>query len=155
MIITRSTLTQIQTAMLSNAAIFGTAANVSRIMLVKNTFVPNVNLTAADLTPADFVGSTPIEVPFGAQVSVIDNNSGRKGILMKEPVGGYNFVCTTAPTPAQTIYGWALTNIAGTVLYAADLLPVPVPIEAVGNFVSLSPMFGYEHDAAYGNLPNA
>jgi hypothetical protein len=104
------------------------------------------------LTLASFAGSTPITVPAPPQLETIDNETGRFGVLMKEPVGGYKFLCTTAPDTPETVYGWVVYDEEDALLYFTELLPNPVVITDVGNFVELTAVLGYLSMDAWGNL---
>jgi hypothetical protein len=72
---------------------------------------------------------------------------------LKEPVGGFKWVCTADPAVPEVVYGYALLDSGGTILYFSDLLPAPVTISAAGNFVELSAVLGYLQSVPYGNLP--
>ncbi len=147
-------LANINNAVLSDAGIWGSVTPLAQIMLVKNSFVPNPGIQISDLTPAAFDGSDPIPVPLPPQTQVIDNNSGRLGVLMKEPIGGYKWVATTETDPEETIYGYAVVDTSNTAVYWTAVLPVPIVIRHVGNFVELSAILGYLRNDAYGDLPS-
>jgi len=149
------TLIEINELVRNSENLWGSSETNMQVVLVANSFVPSRELSVADLTLASFTGSTPKDIPFGAQTYVLDNESGRLGILLKEPIGGYNFVCTVAPVEAETIYGWALINVDGDALYFSELLPTPIVVAAVGNVVPLPALLGWLENEPYGNLDEA
>jgi len=113
------------------------AANANEIALVSAAFTPSENMVIGDLTLASFVGSTPIVGATGAQQAGIDPVTSEQVITILAPAGGWRWECTTAPGTPQTVYGFALTTHLGAVLLAVALLPTPVVISAVGDFVDL------------------
>ena len=122
------------------------------MFLVTNSFVPSKNLTVTDLELAEYDGGEAKDIPFGPQLFILDNTTGRKGVLLKEPVGGYKWICSVPPDPVKTVYGWAIINVDGDAVFFADLLPVPVPITAVGNAVEITAVLGWLENQPYGNL---
>jgi len=124
---------------------WGDPSSATHIQLIQSEFVPSAELTLADVTLADFDGSTPIAVPIAPQIQVVDSGTGRLGILLKEPVGGYKFICSGATNLPQTIYGWAVTDDADSdhILWS-ELLPVPKVIASAGDFVELTALLGYQ-----------
>lgn len=109
------------------------AAN--KIALIAAPVTPGENLVFGDLTLATFTGSAPKAGAAGAQSVGIDPVTGQQVINIKPPVGGYIFACTAAPTPPETIYGFALVDDAVAVLLGVELLPVPITIADVGDQV--------------------
>ena len=151
MIPSRETLALINQAFSQDTAVWSSDPQ-TKIALVVSSFVPGPDVDISALTLASFTGSAPIDVPAPPQNIVVDNESGRVGILLKEPVGGYKWICTAAPDPAQTVYGWIVYLEDLSELFFSELLPEPVVITSVGNFVELTATLGYLSMDAYGNL---
>jgi hypothetical protein len=113
------------------------AATANEIMLLNANFALSENLTIGSLSPATFIGSTPIPGASGPQGVGTDPTSGDQLITILAPAGGWRWVCTTAPGTPETIWGFALVNHGATVLLAAELLEVPVAIANVGDEIDL------------------
>jgi len=143
MIPTQVTVNAINSAYATDDVIWGSIAPSAYVRLVKENFVPSAALVAGDLVYADFDGSDAINVPFGDQTDVTDSVTGRVGILLKEPVAGYRWVCTGDTSLPQTIYGYAVRDLDDGTLLWTGLLPNPVPIAEAGNFVEISALLGY------------
>ena len=109
----------------------------NKVSLVKAPFTPNENHVVADFTLADFTGSAALVAGNGAQPVGNDPLTAQQEIDIKEPAGGWRWQCTVAPTPAQTIYGYILTDNAGAVLLGMGLLDVPITVTAIGDFVEI------------------
>jgi len=151
MIPTRYTLNLINNDLLANALLWNDDP-ATRVGLVKSSFVPSPDLQMTDITMASFTGGEDILVPAPPQLAILDNDSGRVGIIMKEPVGGYRWICSVAPDPAETIYGWIVYDTDDQRIFFSELLPAPVVIAAVGNVVEITAVLGYLSMGAYGNL---
>lgn len=130
---------------------FLAATDANRVALVVAEFTPNPALVLASLTLATFPGYAVKDITIGSQTLIYDSVSGRYGILLREPIGGLNFVCTGTPTPPETVYGYALIR-DDNVLIATALLPTPIVIAAVGNSVSVPAVFGYLSYVPYSDL---
>lgn len=115
------------------------------VRLSKSDFVPSAALSLADVTEATFdgYGSPAMLIPFGAQNVILDSDTGRVGILMKEPTGGIKWIVTGTTELPQTIYGWYLYDITADALVWSELLPTPIPLTAVGNVIELTAILGY------------
>lgn len=112
-------------------------ATANKVSLVVGSFVPALNLSLGSLTLASFTGSTALAAGTGTQQVFVDPISNLKCIQIKEPAGGWNWICTVTPDPSQTIYGWVLTNGAIDTLLAAGLLASPIPISLSGQGLSI------------------
>ena len=113
------------------------AADANKIALIKANFTPQENLIVADLTLADFDGSTPLEGATGTQQAGIAPLSGQQVVTIIEPVGGWRWETTGVTNLPQTIYGYALLNDAGTVLLGVAKLPTAIPLTAAGQEINL------------------
>lgn len=111
------------------------AAN--KIALIAAPVTPDENMVLADLTLATFTGSTPIAGATGAQQVGIDPATQEQVITNLAPAGGWRWECTVAPGSPEVIYGFALVDNAGATLLGIGLLPTPVTIQAVSDFVDL------------------
>ncbi len=152
MIPTQGTMNAINNSLAVNTGLWGSTVPIVQLTLIKNSFVPNPGILAGDLTPATFDGSDPIPIPIQPQVLVLDNLTGRIGVVLKEPVGGYRWTCLS-DGPAEVIYGYAVMSLENDFCYWSDVLPVPITIENTGNFVELSAVLAYMVNIPYGNLP--
>ena len=153
MIITNAILDIINDALAANTDLWGVGTPAVHVKLIQNSFVPNPGILITDLVPASFTGSTPQLVALPPQTKIFDDLNGRRGILMKPSAGMFVWTCTAYPDAPQVMYGWAATDIDDTVVYASDLLPIPITIKEPGNFVEVPSLFAYQMNNAYGNLP--
>ena len=107
------------------------------VKLVINPFTPGPTLTIGALTFATFTGSAGKHANSATNVVGIDPATGNYIITIPDPVGGWNWVCTVAPAAPETVYGWAVLDAAGAVLWKAELLDAPVEISQVGHQVNI------------------
>lgn len=114
------------------------AAN--KVALIIADFTPAETLAFVDLTLATFTGSTPKAGVAGTQQVGIDPTTQEQVITNLAPVGGWRWECTAAPSPAQTIFGFALVDNAVAVLVATQKLLAPIVITNVGDFIDLAPI---------------
>lgn len=142
MIMTNELIQQLNTELAEGTTLLATA-EVLTIALVINDFAPTKDIVLVDLTLATFTGSTPKVVTTGNQTVLYDSETARRGVLLKEPVGGFNFVCTSAPGAPETVFGWALLFDAGSSVWAVNKLETPVVITSAGDFVGIPALFGY------------
>jgi len=112
-------------------------ATANKIALVVANFALTEDLVAGDLTLASFTGSTPKSGASGAQEVGINPLTGEQVLTILAPAGGYRWECTAAPTPSQTVYGFALLDSTLADLLGLALLDTPVNIANVGDFVDL------------------
>lgn len=122
------------------------AMNANEIALVVSSFTPAGDLVPGDVTFATFMGSAPVSVELMDQQVGYDPVRGEWFIQIVPPVGGFYYECSMAPASAETVYGYMLTNMAGSVNYGSKLLDTPVIIQAVGDSVDLGPVRFYESD---------
>jgi len=113
------------------------ASSANKIALIAEAFTPSEDLVIGDLTLATFTGSAPKAGATGAQQAGIDPATHDQVITILAPAGGYRFECTVTPTPAETIYGYALTDNAGAVLLGVQAFATPIVIAEVGDFIDL------------------
>lgn len=118
------------------------SASPITVRLTTNEFTPSDTNLYADMAFAEFTGSAAKTITTGAQVVVRNEETGGLGIQLKEPAGGLNFVCTAAPGSPVTITGAAII-LNGTTLIAAGRLASNKVIQFVGDYVTLSAIFGF------------
>jgi hypothetical protein len=121
----------------ADATTLAQVADANLIVLFTNAITPSEDTLAADLTLADFDGSTPLAVGLAGQAEGLDPNTTDAIITIKSPVGGWRWETTGLTNLPQTINGFALTNQAGTTLFAAERLAVPITLDAVNQVVQL------------------
>jgi len=113
------------------------AVSANKIALVKAPFTPGEDIALADLTLADFDGSTAIDVTSGTQPTAYDPNNNDRIIDLKPPAGGFRFETTGTTHLPQTIYGYVLLDNALAVVLATALLDTPVVLSAIDQRVDL------------------
>lgn len=120
-----------------SATLAKASGSENKVRLVCADFTPGPATDYGSLTAATFTGSTALSVGSGDQTEGRDPVTGRRKIIFKEPVGGWTWTCTVPGDPAQTVYGYAVTNNAGTVTYGSAKLSSPVTMSASGDVVSI------------------
>jgi len=115
-----------------------TAPDNLHVILLKAPFTPGPNLVIGDVTEADFPGYLAIDIASGAPPQSLDPTSGNSELTFL-PVSGSQFTweTTSAPSPAQTIYGFALVNADKSTLWASQVLPANVVLNATNQRVSI------------------
>lgn len=108
-----------------------------KVHLVIDSFSPALDLTLDNLTLATFTGSAALLAGPDEQQVLYDPLTGKWVIQILEPAGGWTWIATAVTDPVQTVYGYALTDNAGTVLIGTGLLQTPVPIANIGDSVSI------------------
>lgn len=113
------------------------AATAMHVHLAAAPFVPGLDLDLGTLTEATFTGSAAKSAGTGAQPVSFDVPTGFEIITVKEPAGGWSWVCTVDPGAPETIYGWYITDTADAVLLGSGLLEGPVTVDAAGQGLSV------------------
>jgi hypothetical protein len=121
----------------ADATTLAPAADANVIALVIAPFTPTEALVFADLTLADFDGSTPLAVGLGTQAEGLDPLSGDAIISLKDPVGGWRWETTGVTNLPQTVWGYALLNDGLDTVFAAERLITPIPLTAVNQVIQL------------------
>lgn len=121
----------------ADATTLAPAADANTVALIKAAFVPDEAMVAADVTLADFDGSTPIAAAVGAQQAGIDPATGQQIITIKETAGGWRWETTGVTNLPQTIFGYGLFNDDQTVLLGLALLDSPLTLTEAGQEVNL------------------
>jgi hypothetical protein len=109
-----------------------------KVVLVAAPFTPGSGLVdPSTLTECSFTGGEPKPITAGTQQVFYDQVSGNYCLFLKEPAGGWTWVCSAIPAQAETIYGYALVTADDALVLGSELLADPVSISAVGQAVVL------------------
>lgn len=115
------------------ADVIAGALNNCRIHLYKNDYVPTVFDVVAAFTEADYTGYAFQSVLTAAWNAVIQAD-GSAGVI-----GPGLFFDASGTAVANTIYGYFVTDLAGTTLLWAERFAAPVGITGPGNGFTLVP----------------
>lgn len=113
------------------------ATNANLVALVVSPFVPSETLLVASLTFATWPGYVDVNCPFGPALVGVNPATLQQEITIPDPINGYRYVVTGTTGLPQTVYGFALCTKAKAILLASELLPVPLPIQDVGQVIDL------------------
>jgi len=108
-----------------------------KVHLAKEAFTPSLALDVADLTEADFTGYAAKAASDAATQVFFDPETSEQIMQVKEPAGGWHWVTGGGFVGPQTIYGYYLTDTAGTTLWASELLETPVVLNTAGQGVDV------------------
>lgn len=132
---------QLGALLAADATTLAPASDANMIALIIAAFALSENLTVGDLTLAAGNGLDPIAGATGAQEVAIDPTTLMQLItLMPGATSGWRWVTSGEFDSPVTVYGFALTDNAGTTLLAAAALPVPVTVDAAGYQIDLDPV---------------
>jgi hypothetical protein len=137
MLPTKAVRLALGTLLAADTTTLAPAVTANKISLIKAPFTPSENLVIGDLTLADFATSTAIAGTLGAQLVGTDPATLDQVITIKDPLGGYRWITTALTNLPQTIYGFALTDSTLATLLAVAVLPAPVTLQEVGQFIDL------------------
>jgi len=113
------------------AAVFLTAT-LGKVVPLKAAYTPGLDLVFADLSLANFDGSTGLTQD-DEPVIYTDPGTGDIIVNLVEPAGGWEWVTSGVTNLPQTIYGYALLNAAGNaVLAVTEPLASPITLNAAG-----------------------
>lgn len=110
--------------------------NGAKLRLFKNNVVLGPLTAIADLTESTFTGYAATVLP--ALNGPITLAGFVEGLHIE-----VNFDCTAAPVPAETVFGYYVTDAAGAVLYAGETFGAPDPINNAGDFCSVDVIFAH------------
>lgn len=128
-----ATLLASDTATLANGA-------GNHIRLIKAPFALSENTLYADLSFADFTGAgSGINIVVGAQEVGQDVNTGDWVITLNPPVGGFRWITGDLLHLPQTIYGYAVTDSAGTTLIGLAAFDTPITLVAANQEINIGP----------------
>jgi len=103
------------------------------VALVIAPFVPGAGIVLADLTLATFTGYAAIANTSAVILAYTDPATGEWIIEVPTPAGGWHWqVITNTTNLPQTVYGFALLDNTGAIVYGTALLPAPVLLNAIG-----------------------
>jgi hypothetical protein len=133
---TSRNVTYNQTLIQAAVEAFKTAAGAAllatpKIHLFSNDFQPMPTTLIGDFTEAAFSGY--------AAVSAVLTGPVNFGLTASALVSPGVFLATDVdPFVPDTLRGWVLEDSGGSVWYAAERFPTPIPITSAGDFVDLS-----------------
>lgn len=130
---TLSTLLAADTTLLANAV-------ANKVGLITAPFTESLDRVMADLTIAASNGLDPVAGVAGAQLESVDPVTGELLVEIKTPAGGFRFETSSAPSPAITVYGFALGNGAMTTLIATYRLTTPIVLNAINQSITAPPL---------------
>lgn len=113
--------------------------NGAKMKLFKNNLMPTPNSVIADFEIADFTGfSTSTALVWGTPYYQAD---GTPVVL----AGAKTFIVTSAdPVVGNTIYGYYITDGAGTALLYSERFDSPVLMAIVGTGITVEPAFSLQ-----------
>jgi hypothetical protein len=136
MIPSQTILNSLQTLLADDTGSLGAAA-VKHVHLIMAPFTPSPTTDFTALTEATFTGSTKLSAPAGNQSAFRDPGTGQLVVEMIPPAGGWHWQATAGANLPQTIYGWALTDLADAVTFGSGLLPAPITLAQTGDGVDI------------------
>jgi hypothetical protein len=116
-----------------------TLANLTalKVHLAIAAFTPGPGLTPSDFTEATFTGGSALAAGTGTQEVFVDPSSGLRTIQIKEPAGGWHWLCTAGTGLPQTVFGFFVTDNGDTTVYGSQRLSAPLTITASGQAIDL------------------
>ena len=121
----------------ADSATINPVADQLKLKLAQNNIAPAESSLITDFVEATFPGYAEIALPLGAQTEGFDPTTLDSLIIFNEPVGGFVFSSAGPWLVDQTIFGYYLTNLGGTVLYGSGLLPAPVTFTGAGQLLDV------------------
>jgi len=118
---TISTLLAADTTILANAS-------AMKLALITQPFTESLDRLAGDLTMASASPLAPVAATAGAQENGVDPVTGELKVEVKPPAGGFRWETGTGFSGPVTIYGYALTNNAGSSLIGMQALADPITL---------------------------
>jgi len=106
------------------------ALDGAKVRLFTNDYIPSPTSVLADFDEATFGGYTAADASWGPVHYNEDGGAGASG-------GAPEWV-TSGAGPDETVYGWFLTNAAGTTLLGARRLAVAQPATGTGQQVQVN-----------------
>lgn len=110
------------------------------VHLSQSAFTPSLSLTLSGVTEANYSDYSVMYSAAGTQNNYVDAATGHSVVEMIAPSGGWVFSTSTSGGLPQTIYGFYLTNHAGSTLYGSATLSAPVTLTASGQAIELPPI---------------
>lgn len=131
----------------ADAAFLAELTPFVKVSLVKSNFVPSPDLDVSLLTLADFTGATPIHAADASPQVFLDPATNEWIVQVDPAAGAWHWQTTALTNLPQTIYGWILTDNAGTTLIASDLFPSPIVLQIIGQGIDI-PAVRFRFNAA-------
>lgn len=117
------------------AEITPTFLNSLKIRLFKNNLTPGTGTVIGDFTEADFTGYAAISLSGFPASSIVSHAASSTGSQVTFTVG-------SSPTTTNNIYGWYVTNSAGTKLYGCQRdANAPIAMAVAGAIYQVTPTF--------------
>jgi len=113
------------------------AAAVKHLHLIKDVFTPSDTTDFTTLTEADFDGYTELNAAANAQQAFTNPLTGERVVQLIEPLGGWHWETSGVTNLPQTIYGYAVTDLADAVTLGSALLEEPVTLLGAGEAVDI------------------
>jgi len=114
---------------------FGETTDGPMVILLQQPFVPAPERVIGDLVEADFDGYAGVEANAGPKPQSLDPNNGDSLLKITAPTP-YLWETTGLTNLPQTIYGFAVTNNAGTLLLACDTID-PVTLDGINQSIEI------------------
>lgn len=130
-------LNELQTLLSQDTNTLAPAAGGCKAHLIASNFSPGANTDFGTLTEASFTGYAALVAGVGNQQAFFDTVANKRVVQMLEPAGGWHWQATAGTGLPMTIYGWCLTNNAGTVTYGSGLFTPPRQLLASGDAVDI------------------
>ena len=132
---------QLGALLAADATTLAPASDANMIALITAAFALTENLTVGDLTLAAGNGLDPIAGATGAQEVALDPATNEQLITLKPGASsGWRWVTSGGLAVPITVYGFALTDNAGTTLLAAEQLAAPITVAADGYQIDIDPV---------------
>jgi hypothetical protein len=128
---------KLATLLAADATTLAPATDPNVIALVTNSFTPTPQTVIGDLTFASGDGLDPIIGTAGTQHVGVDPVTGESVISMVEPAGGWRWQLTGTPGSPVVVYGFALLTTASAAYLASELLPTPITLQVIGDFLDI------------------
>jgi hypothetical protein len=116
------------------------ASSANKIALIIAPFTPSENLLISNLTLASSGGLAPIDGVAGSQPVGQNPATLAQQIQIAPPAGGYRWLSAGATYPVN-VYGYALTNNAGSTLLGVYAFPTAITLTADGQVVEVDPVY--------------
>jgi len=139
---TQTLLNALQALLATDVTALG-SVTAMKVHLIMAPFVPGSLTDLASLTEATFTGHTALTAGAAPQQIFTDPETGNLVAQVKEPAGGWTWIASDAVNLPQTIYGWVLTNGAGSVTLGSELFDTPRLLNAALQAINI-PFVRYE-----------
>ncbi len=104
------------------------SATAMKLALITDPFTESLDRVIADLTLASASPLAPVAGTSGAQENGVDPVTSELKVEVKAPAGGFRWETGVGFSGPVTIYGYALTNGAVSVLLGTQALDTPITL---------------------------